>query len=175
MSMGAKKWPRESGGFVERRAEMNASIAMPARHGGNRLLAAIPPFELARWQSQLENVDMPLGKVLHEAGATLTHVYFPTTAIVSLMYMTKEGASAEVAVIGNERLVGISQFLGGGSMPNRAIVQCAGQGYRLSEQTMKDEFDRSGTVSRLLLRYVQTLITQIAQTAVCTRHHSTDQ
>ena len=175
MSMGKSKWPHEPGGCAERRAVMDASFVLAVCHGGNHLLAAIPPLELARWQSQLESVDMPLGKVLHEAGSTLTHVYFPTSAIVSLMYLTKEGASAEVAVIGNEGLIGVSQFLGGESMPNRAIVQCAGRGYRLSAQTIKDEFDRSGPVPRLLLRYLQTLITQIAQIAVCNRHHSTDQ
>lgn len=148
---------------------------LTVRHGENHLLAAIPPLELARWKSQLESVDMPLGKVLHEAGSTPTHVYFPTSAIVSLMYVTEQGASAEVAVIGNEGLVGISQFLGGQSMPNRAVVQCAGRGFRLSAQTIKDEFDRSGPVLRLLLRYVQAFMTQIAQTAVCNRHHSPDQ
>ena len=175
MSIGASKWPRDPGGYAERRAAMNSSV-MPAIHcGENHLLSALPPCELARWKSQLEGVDMPLGQVLHEAGRTLTHVYFPTSAIVSLMYVTEEGASAEVAVIGNEGLVGISQFLGGDSMPNRAVVQCAGGGFRLSAQTIKDEFDRSGPVLRLLLRYVQALITQIAQTAVCNRHHSPDQ
>lgn len=175
MSIGASKWPRDPGGYAERRAAMNPSV-MPAIHcGENHLLSALPTCELARWKSQLESVDMTLGQVLHEAGSTLTHVYFPTSAIVSLMYVTEEGDSAEVAVIGNEGLVGISQFLGGDSMPNRAVVQCAGRGYRLSAQTIKDEFDRSGPVLRLLLRYVQALITQIAQTAVCNRHHSPDQ
>ena len=175
MSLSAIKWPRDSGDFAERRVAMNPSARLAVHHRENHLLSALPPSDLARWKSQLECVDMPLGQVLHEAGSTLTHVYFPTSAIVSLMYVTEEGASAEVAVIGNEGLVGISQFLGGDSMPNRAVVQCAGRGYRLSAQTIKDEFDRSGPVLRLLLRYVQALITQIAQTAVCNRHHSPDQ
>lgn len=175
MSLGAIKWPHHPGHCAERRVAMNPSAMLAMQHGENHLLSALPPFELARWKSQLESVDMPLGQVLHEAGSALTHVYFPTSAIVSLMYVTEEGASAEVAVIGNEGLVGISQFLGGNSMPNRAVVQCAGRGYRLSAQTIKDEFDRSGPVLRLLLRYVQALITQIAQTAVCNRHHSPDQ
>ena len=144
-------------------------------HGENHLLAAIPPLELARWNSRLESVDMPLGAVLHGAGRTPTHIYFPTSAIVSLMYVTEQGASAEVALIGNEGLVGIAYFFGGQSMPNRAVVQCAGRGFRVSAQTIKDEFDRSGPVLRLLLRYAQALITQIAQTAVCNRHHSPHQ
>ena len=175
MSLGASKWPHDPGECAERRVATIPSGVPVVHHGENHLLSALPPSELARWKSQLECVDMPLGQVLHEAGSTLTHVYFPTSAIVSLMYVTEEGASAEVAVIGNEGLVGISQFLGGDSMPNRAVVQCAGRGYRLSAQTIKEEFDRSGPVLRLLLRYVQALITQIAQTAVCNRHHSPDQ
>ena len=175
MSLDASKWRHDPGQHAERRVSTNPCAILPVHHRENHLLSALPPSDLARWKSQLESVDMPLGKVLHEAGSTLTHVYFPTSAVVSLMYVTEEGASAEVAVIGNEGLVGISQFLGGDSMPNRAVVQCAGRGYRLSAQTIKDEFDRSGPVLRLLLRYVQALITQIAQTAVCNRHHSPDQ
>lgn len=145
---------------------------MAPYQGENHLLAAIPPFALARWKSRLESVAMPLGEVLHESGSTPTHVYFPTSAIVSLMYVTEQGASAEIAVIGNEGLVGVSRFLGGQSMPFRAVVQCAGWGFRLGAQTIKEEIDRSGPVLRLLLRYLQALITQIAQTAAC---HSPDQ
>jgi CRP-like cAMP-binding protein len=118
---------------------------------------------------------MPLGQVLYESGATLTHVYFPTTSIVSLLYVMENGALAEIAVVGNEGLVGISLFMGGESTPSRAVVQSAGQGFRLQAQLMKDEFNRAGPVLHLLLRYTQALITQMSQTAVCNRHHSLDQ
>jgi CRP-like cAMP-binding protein len=141
----------------------------------NRLLAALPDAEWLRWLPQLESVEMPLGQVLYESGATLSHVYFPTTAIVSLLYVMENGASAEIAVVGNEGIVGVSLFMGGGSTPSRAVVQSAGQGFRLDAQTMQDEFDRAGTVMHILLRYTQALITQMAQTAVCNRHHSVDQ
>ncbi len=117
---------------------------------------------------------MPLGEVMYEAGATLRHVYFPTTSIVSLLYVMEDGASAEIAVVGNEGLVGVSLFMGGGSTPSRGVVQSAGKGYRLSARIMKDEFDRAGPVLHLLLRYTQALITQMSQTAVCNRHHSLD-
>ncbi len=175
MSLSARKRAHDRGECAERKGVTGAPRLPAARHAENRLLAAIPPFDLERWQSQLESVDMPLGHVLHEAGSELTHVYFPTSAVVSLMYVTEEGASAEVAVIGNEGLVGISHFLGGQSMPSRAVVQRAGRAFRLSVQTIKEEFDRSGLVHRLLLHYIQALITQIAQTAVCNRHHSPEQ
>jgi len=141
----------------------------------NHLLAALPDAEWQRWQSQLELVELPLGKVLYESGDTLSHVYFPTAAIVSLLYVMENGASAEIAVVGHEGIVGISLFMGGGSTPSRAVVQSAGQGYRLRAQMLKDEFSRSGPVLHLLLRYTQALITQMAQTAVCNRHHSLDQ
>ncbi len=118
---------------------------------------------------------MPLGKVLYESGGTLTHVYFPTTAIVSLLYVMEDGASAEIAVVGNEGIVGISLFMGGESTPSRAVVQSAGQGLRLSATMMMMEFNRAGPVLHLLLRYTQALITQMAQTAVCNRHHTLDQ
>ena len=118
---------------------------------------------------------MPLGQVLYESGATLSHVYFPTTAIVSLLYVLKNGASTEIAVVGNEGIVGISLFMGGGSTTSRAVIQSAGSGFRLKAQVMKDEFQRAGPVMHVLLRYTQALITQIAQTAVCNRHHSLDQ
>jgi CRP-like cAMP-binding protein len=141
----------------------------------NFLLAALPDPEWARWQPLLERVDMPLGQVLYESGATLTHVYFPTTSIVSLLYVMENGALAEIAVVGNEGLVGISLFMGGESTPSRAVVQSAGQGFRLQAQLMKDEFNRAGPVLHLLLRYTQALITQMVQTAACNRHHSLDQ
>src|ERR1700736_5398730 len=141
----------------------------------NRLLAALPDAERARWLPQLEPVDMPLGQVLYESGSKLTHVYFPTTAIISLLYVMANGASAEIAVVGNEGIVGISLFMGGESTSSRAVVQSAGLGFRLKAQTMKDEFNRAGAVLHLLLRYTQALITQMSQTAVCNRHHSLDQ
>jgi len=141
----------------------------------NFLLAALPDPEWRRWQSSLEQVEMPLGQVLYESGATLNHVYFPTTSIVSLLYVMENGASAEIAVVGNEGVVGVALFMGGESTPSRAVVQSAGLGFRLKAQLMKDEFDRAGPVLHLLLRYTQALITQMAQTAVCNRHHSLDQ
>jgi CRP-like cAMP-binding protein len=141
----------------------------------NQLLAALPAAEWQRWLPQLEQVEMPLGQVLYESGTTLSHVYFPLTAIVSLLYVMENGASAEIAVVGNEGIVGISLFMGGESTPSRAVVQSAGHGFRLNAQTMKDEFNRAGPVLHLLLRYTQALITQMAQTAVCNRHHSLDQ
>ena len=141
----------------------------------NQLLAALPDPEWQRWQPQLERVEMPLGQVLYEAGTTLSHVYFPTTAIVSLLYVMESGASAEIAVVGNEGIVGISLFMGGDSTSSRAVVQSAGVGFRLKAQILKDEFNRAGAVLHLLLRYTQALITQMAQTAVCNRHHSLDQ
>jgi CRP-like cAMP-binding protein len=148
--------------------------AIPDRKA-NHLLAALPDAEWQRWLPQLESVDMPLGEVLYESGNTLSHVYFPTTSIVSLLYVMENGASAEIAVVGNEGIVGISLFMGGGSTPSRAVVQSAGRGLRLAAQTMKDEFDKNGLVLQLLLRYTQALITQMAQTAVCNRHHTLDE
>ena len=141
----------------------------------NRLLAALPDAEWQRWLPQLEAVDMPLGQVLYESGSTLNYVYFPTTSIVSLLYLLEDGASAEIAVVGNEGIVGVSLFMGGESTPSRAVVQSAGQGFRLRAQLMKEEFNRAGPVLHLLLRYTQALITQMSQTAVCNRHHSLDQ
>ena len=141
----------------------------------NQLLAALPNGEMQRWLPHLESVDMPLGSVVYEAGGTLSHVYFPTTSIVSLLYVLESGASAEIAVVGNEGIVGVSLFMGGGSTPSRAVVQSAGRGFRLQAALMKVEFDRAGPALHLLLRYTQALITQMAQTAVCNRHHSLDQ
>ena len=140
----------------------------------NQLLAALPEADWQRWRPQLEGVELPLGEVLYESGSTLSHVYFPTTAIVSLLYVMENGASAEIAVVGNEGLVGISLFMGGETTPSRAVVQSAGHGFRLKGQVIKEEFKRA-PVLHLLLRYTQALITQMAQTAVCNRHHSLDQ
>ncbi len=141
----------------------------------NQLLAALPDEDLARWVPHLELVDMQLGKVLYEPGATLLHVYFPTSAIVSLLYVMEDGASAEIAVVGREGIVGISRFMGGESTPSRAVVQSAGKGFRLKASVMLEEFNRASSVMHLFLRYTQALITQMAQTAVCNRHHTLDQ
>ncbi len=141
----------------------------------NHLLAALPHAEWRRWQPQLEWVELPLSTVLHEPGNSLRHVYFPVTAVVSLLYVLENGASAEIAVVGNEGVVGISLFMGGGSTPSRAVVQSAGYGFRLRTRDMNDEFDRGGAAAHLLLRYTQALITQMAQTAVCNRRHTLDQ
>jgi CRP-like cAMP-binding protein len=141
----------------------------------NHLLAQLPQAEQQRWFPKLEFVDMPLGEVMYESGGTLAHTYFPTTSIVSLLYVMENGASAEIAVVGNEGIVGVSLFMGGGSTPSRGVVQSAGKGYRLAAQLMQDEFNRAGPVLHLLLRYTQALITQMSQTAVCNRHHSLDQ
>lgn len=123
----------------------------------------------------MEWTDLPLGQVVYESGNAQSHVYFPPTAIISLLYVMESGASAEIAIVGNEGVVGISLFMGGETTPSRAVVQSAGQGYRLKGRAIKDEFGRSGPVMHLLLRYTQALITQMAQTAVCNRHHSLDQ
>ncbi|MEO7324021.1 MAG: Crp/Fnr family transcriptional regulator [Dokdonella sp.] len=141
----------------------------------NRLLAALPQAEWARWLPYLEPVELPLGRVLYESGAKLAYVYFPTTAIVSLLYVMENGSSAEIAVVGNEGIVGISLFMGGESTSSRAVVQSAGGGFRLKANVMMLEFNRAGPALHLLLRYTQALITQMAQTAVCNRHHSLDQ
>ena len=141
----------------------------------NGLLAALPETEWRHWRTLLELVDMPLGQVLYEPGVTLSKVYFPVTSIVSLLYVMESGASAEIAVVGKEGIVGISLFMGGESTPSRAVVQSAGQGYCVSAQMIKDEFNQAGPVMHVLLRYTQALITQMAQTAVCNRHHSLDQ
>ncbi|HDS1737289.1 Crp/Fnr family transcriptional regulator [Pseudomonas sp. BP8] len=141
----------------------------------NHLLAALPAQAFDRLQGDLELVTLPLGKALYESGDTLRHVYFPTDSIISLLYVMENGASAEISVVGNEGLVGIAVFMGGESTPSRAIVQSAGHAYRLPGQRLKDEFNRHGELLLLMLRYTQALITQMAQTAVCNRHHSIDQ
>jgi CRP-like cAMP-binding protein len=141
----------------------------------NHLLAALPAEERGRLIPHLELVPMPLGAVLYESGSELRHVYFPTTSIVSLLYVMRDGASAEIAVVGNEGIIGVALFMGGETMPNRAVVQSAGHAYRLKGHLLKQEFNRSGELQHLLLRYTQALLTQMAQTAVCNRHHSLDQ
>jgi CRP-like cAMP-binding protein len=141
----------------------------------NELLSALPPDVLLRWQPHLEWSDMPLGQVLYVSGDAPRHVFFPTTAIVSLLYVSQGGSTSEIAVVGREGLVGVSIFMGGGSTPSRAVVQSAGRGLRLSSRVVKEEFDLGGAAMHLMLRYTQALITQMAQTAVCNRHHSLDQ
>lgn len=141
----------------------------------NRLFAALPGEVCARLIPQVEQVAFSLGEVVHEAGAKQKYVYFPVTAIVSLLYMMENGASAEISVVGNDGVVGIALFLGGASMPNRAIVQSAGETYRMPAKTAKDEFRRGGPFQEVLLRYAQALMTQMAQTAVCNRLHSLEQ
>ncbi len=141
----------------------------------NDLLAALPADDLARWRPHLEPIALPLGRVLYESGQVMDHLIFPTTAIVSLLYVMEDGASAEIAVVGHEGVVGVSLFMGGESTPNRAVVQSSGQGLRLRRQVIQHEFERAGPVVHLLLRYTQALITQMAQTAVCNRHHSLEQ
>jgi len=141
----------------------------------NHLLAALPADVQDRLFPNLELLPLLLGRVLYESGDALHHVYFPTDSIVSLLYMMENGASAEISVVGNDGLVGIALFMGGESTPSRAIVQSAGSAYRLVAQRLKDEFQRNGELLHLLLRYTQSLITQMSQTAVCNRHHSVDQ
>jgi CRP-like cAMP-binding protein len=141
----------------------------------NHLLGALPHEQWERWRPQLEYVDMTLAQVLYEPGSVLTHVYFPTTSIVSLLYVMKNGESAEIAVVGNEGVLGVSLFMGGDSTSSRAVVQSAGGAYRLRAELMQHEFDRAGPVLRLLLRYTQALMTQMVQTAACNKHHSLDQ
>ncbi len=141
----------------------------------NQLLAALPEADMARWRQHLQPVELQLGQVLYESGGAQSHVYFPCTAIVSLLYVTEDGHSAEIAVVGNEGVIGIALFMGGETMPVRAVAQSAGLCYRLASRVIKDEFHRSTPVLHLLLRYTQALITQMAQTAVCNRHHTVDQ
>jgi CRP-like cAMP-binding protein len=150
---------------------------MPGPHvpDRNHLLAALPQPERERIYPQLELVAMPLGKVLYESGDVMRHVYFPTDSIVSLLYVMADGASAEISVVGNDGLIGVALFMGGETTPSRAVVQSAGFAYRLAGQRLKDEFHRNGEMQLLLLRYTQALLTQMAQTAVCNRHHSVDQ
>jgi len=142
---------------------------------GNNLLSVLREAEWERIGPHIVEVDMPLGQVVYESGDRLHHVYFPSTAIVSLLYVMENGASAEIAIVGNEGVIGIALFMGGETTPSRAVVQSAGKAYRLEARILKEEFHRAGPMQRLLLRYTQALITQMAQTAVCNRHHSIDQ
>jgi CRP-like cAMP-binding protein len=155
--------------------QSGASMVSPDDPRANQLLAALPEPEWQRWQPQLEPVELPPGKVLCESGKQLAHVVFPTTAIVSLLTVMEDGASAEIGMVGFEGLVGVSLFMGGETTPSRAVVQSAGLAWRLRAAMLKDEFNRSHPVMHLLLRYTQALITQMAQTAVCNRHHALDQ
>jgi CRP-like cAMP-binding protein len=141
----------------------------------NHLLAALPAEIFERISPHLELISMPLGEILYESGGQLQHVYFPTTAIVSLHYLLESGASAEIAGVGNEGVLGISLFMGGNTTPSLATVQTGGYGYRLKGRLMMEEFNRAGPMMRLMLRYTQALMTQISQTAVCNRHHSIEQ
>ena len=141
----------------------------------NQLLQVLPADAWERLSPHLEPVELPLGTVLYESGIELEHVYFPTTAIVSLLYVLADGASAEIAVVGREGIVGVSLFMGGGRTPSSAVVQSKGRALRLAAQVLREEFERAGPVMHVLLRYTQALITQMAQTAVCNRHHSVQQ
>ncbi len=143
--------------------------------GGNRLLGVLPVEDRHRLLPHLELVPMPLGKVVYESGDPLRSVFFPTTGIVSLLYVMEDGASAEIGVVGNEGIVGVALFMGGETMPNRAVVQSEGQAYRLDGRVLKEEFNRTGAFQHLLLRYTLAMFAQMAQTAVCNRHHTIDQ
>ena len=147
----------------------------PNQPNQNHLLAALPAAELERLKPNLELIHLPLGDVLYESGGRLSYVYFPTSTIISLHYILENGASSEIAGVGNEGMLGISLFMGGESTPSWATVQTAGYGYRLKAALLMQEFNQGGTVQRLLLRYTQALITQISQTAVCNRHHTIEQ
>lgn len=165
----AKALPRSS----RERKHNSPDARQDPRH--NHLLGALPAGDYDRIAAHLELVPLELGEVLYEPGMKLRYVYFPTTSIVSLLYVLEDGASAEIAIVGNEGILGISLFMGGETTPSRAVVQSAGHGYRLKSQLIKNEFGRFGPMMHLLLRYTQALITQMAQTAVCNRHHSVDQ
>jgi CRP-like cAMP-binding protein len=156
---------------------LGKEIAMTpdVRSRQNSLLAALPHDEWSNWTAAIEPVEMPLGSVLYESGVQMKHVYFPVTSIVSLLHVLADGATAEIAVVGNEGLVGIAVFMGGETTPSRAVVQSAGTGLRVSGRFIKDAFARSTPVLHLFLRFTQALITQMAQTAICNRHHSVDQ
>jgi CRP-like cAMP-binding protein len=152
-------------------------VAAPVGHTPhqNHLLDALPARDYDRLAPHLELIPMGLGDVLYESGFQLRYVYFPTTSIISLLYVMEDGASAEIAIVGNEGILGISLFMGGETTPSRAVVQSTGHAFRLKAELLKNEFERSGPTMHLLLRYTQALITQMAQTAVCNRHHSVDQ
>lgn len=166
---------QEYGGLMNSEVPMNTSTCRISDPRENQLLAVLPDAKWKRWQTSLELVDLSVGQVLSEPGRTPSYVYFPTTAIVSLLYMTQDGGTAEIAVVGNDGVVGVSVFMGGNATPSQAVVQSAGQGYRLRAQMVKDEVDNGGPVLKILLRYMQAMIAQVAQTAVCNRYHSIDQ
>jgi len=150
-------------------------MSLPHSPNQNHLLAALPAEEFGRLAPHLELVPLLLGESIYEPGSQLTHVYFPTTAIVSLLYVLESGASAEIAGVGNEGILGIALFMGGETTPSSAVVQTAGHAYRLQARLLKEEFGRGGLVQRLLLRYTQALLTQMCQTTACNRHHSIEQ
>ena len=150
-------------------------MSLPHSPDQNHLLAALPAEEFGRLAPHLELVPLLLGESIYEPGGQLTHVYFPTTAIVSLLYVLESGASAEIAGVGNEGILGIALFMGGETTPSSAVVQTAGHAYRLQARLLKEEFARGGLVQRLLLRYTQALLTQMCQTTACNRHHSIEQ
>ena len=154
---------------------MKATVSAPHTPRQNHLLAALPAADYARLLPDLELISMPLGWAVYESGGQMDYLYFPTTSIVSLLYVMESGASAEIAITGNEGLVGISLFMGGESTPSRAVVQSAGHGYRLKANILKNEFALGGPLQYLALRFTQALITQMAQTAVCNRHHALEQ
>ncbi len=154
---------------------MNSLHSLSGDPRQNQLLATLSDLEWHRWRPHLQLVDLSLGQVLCESGRNPPYVFFPTTAIVSLLYMTLNGASAEVAVVGNDGVVGLSLFMGGNATPSQAVVQSPGQGYRLRAQLVRNEMTRGGAVLHMLLRYTQAMIAQVAQTAVCNRYHSIDQ
>ena len=151
------------------------TAGLPSDPRMSRLLAALPDDELARWLPNLEPVKMPLGQVLSESGVRPSHAYFPTTSLVALLYVMENGATSEIAVVGNEGMVGVSLFMGGGATPSQAVVQCAGEGFRLPGRFLTAEFERSPTVAKLMLRFTQALIAQMTQTAACNRHHQVHQ
>jgi CRP-like cAMP-binding protein len=141
----------------------------------NRLLGAMPEADWLRFAKNLKEVELPLGEVIYESGSEQPYVYFPTDSIISLLYVMQDGSSAEIAIVGNEGLVGISLFMGGASTSSRAIVQSAGRAFRMRAQFVRDEFVLAGSMQQIFLRYTQALLTQMGQTAVCNRHHSVDQ
>ena len=177
IDMAATRLERGSAKRPSRPAKSSAPSTLPGRHSPhqNHLLDALPASDYERLAAHLELVPMPLGDVLYESGAKLRYVYFPTTCIVSLLYVLADGASAEIAIVGNEGILGISLFMGGDTTPSRAVVQSAGHAFRFKADLLKTEFERFGPTMHLLLRYTQALITQMSQTAVCNRHHSVDQ
>ena len=150
-------------------------MSLPHTPKQNHILAALPARDYAKLLPNLEPVAMPLGSVIYESGGHMSYLYFPATSIVSLLYVMENGASAEIAIVGNEGLVGVSLFMGGESTPSRGVVQSAGDGYRLKASILKEEFALGGALQQLALRYTQVLITQMSQTAVCNQHHSLDQ